>query len=111
MSTSVDGGMFVVGFDADGEICGVALNPRHRSLSWLKTWELAELANELGTTRLAVVVRIAGRGARPSDHERAVFRDLRVRARRAGIALVHGLVWRGDQWWSLADEPGDRASA
>jgi hypothetical protein len=104
-------GMFVVGFDADGQVCGVAVNSRHRALSWLKMWELAELANELGTNRLAVVVRIAGRGARPSDHERAVFRDLRVRARHAGIALVAGFVWRSDRWWSLAEEPGDRVSA
>jgi len=96
-----DVGMFVLGIDAAGEVCGVGRNPRHRSLSWLKVWELVDLAAELGTARLAIVVRPGGRGGRPSGHEVTVFTELRVRARRAGIVLVDCVVWRGDEWWSL----------
>ena len=57
----VPAGMFVLGVKENGEICGAARNPRHRSLSWLKVWELVDLAAELGTSRLAIVVRAGGR--------------------------------------------------
>jgi len=96
-----DAGMFVLGIDAAGEVCGVGRNPRHRSLSWLKVWELVELAAELGTSRLAIVVRSGGRAGRPSSHELTVFTELRARARRAGIVVVDCVVWRGEEWWSL----------
>src|SRR4029077_10189772 len=90
-----DVGMFVLGIDAAGEVCGVGRNPRHRSLSWLKVWELVDLAAEPGSARRAIVVRPGGRAGRPSGHEVTVFTELRVRARRAGIVLVDCVVWRG----------------
>ena len=101
MFVPADAGMFVLGIDAAGEVCGVGRNPRHRSLSWLKVWELVELAAELGTSRLAIVVRSGGRAGRPSSHELTVFTELRARARRAGIVVVDCVVWRGEEWWSL----------
>jgi hypothetical protein len=95
--------MFVLGIDANGEVCGLARNPRHRSLSWLKVWELVDLAAELGTSRLAIVVRSGGRACRPSVHEVKVFSELEVRALRAGVVLVDCVVWRGEDWWSLRE--------
>jgi hypothetical protein len=95
-------GIVVVGLDNDG-ICGVAVNPRHRSLSWVKVWELADLGNEMGACALMVMVFPDGRAPRPSAHEFAVFADLAVRARRAGLLLNDSFVWRGDRMWSLRE--------
>jgi len=33
-------GMLVVGLDHERHVCGVAINPRHRALSFMKVWEL-----------------------------------------------------------------------
>jgi hypothetical protein len=95
--------MFVVGFDADDEICGVASNPRHRSLSWMKVWELVELATALGSSRLVIVLRLEGPARHPTEHEIAVFGDLEARARRAGITVLDCVVWRGTASWSLRE--------
>ena len=37
-------GMLVIGLDAQRELCGVGMNPRHRALSFVKVWELSALA-------------------------------------------------------------------
>jgi hypothetical protein len=108
---AVPAGMFVLGINENGEICGAARNPRHRSLSWLKVWELVELASELGSSLLVVVLRAEGPARRPTAHELAVFGDLAVRARRAGITVVDCLVWRADDWWSLRELNEGRISA
>jgi hypothetical protein len=96
-------GLFVLAFDAGGKICGVAMNLRHRSLSWLKVWELAEIASELDASSLKVVVFPSGRATRPSAHECAVFGNLVTRARRAAVPLVDCYVYRGHRMWSLRE--------
>jgi hypothetical protein len=84
---AVDGddveGMLVVGLDCDGRVCGVAVNSRHRALSFVKVWELAALAEELEARSLVVAVFPGSGPSAPTEHERAAFTDLRVRAHRA----------------------------
>ncbi len=57
-------GLLVVGFDVDGRFAGVAVNDRHRSLSWVKVWELAELAAGLGAHALLLGAFPEGSGRR-----------------------------------------------
>jgi hypothetical protein len=96
-------GVFAVGFGADGRMCGVAVNRRHQSLSFLKVWELAEMVAELGASTLRIAVFPAGRGSEPTAHECAVFADLMARARRAAVPLVDCYLFRGDRMWSLRE--------
>ena len=51
MFVPADPGMFVLGIDVNGGVCGVGHNPRHRSLSWLKVWGLVDLAAEIREPR------------------------------------------------------------
>jgi hypothetical protein len=101
-------GLVVAGFDEDGKLCGVAVNSEHRALSWVKVWELAELATELGAQALTVFVFPSGPSPTPTAHELAVFRDLMVRARRARFVLLDCNVFRGDRMWSLREMPQSR---
>jgi hypothetical protein len=96
-------GLIVAGFGVDDRICGVAVNSEHRSLSFVKAWELSNLAIELDAARLIVVVFPNGRARRPSEFEVAAFRDLEGRLRRVGLLLLDCLVDRGDRLWSLRD--------
>ena len=104
-------GLVVAGFDQHGNLCGVAANPRHRALSWVKVWELAALANELEAHSLRVLVFPSGSAPTPSAHELAVFRDLSVRARRAGFLLIDCVVFRGDRMWSLREMQEEQIGA
>src|SRR4051812_2486560 len=62
-------GMLVVGIDGEGQVCGVAVNPRHRGLSFVKVWELSALAEELEACSLVVALFPPGGADAPSDHE------------------------------------------
>jgi hypothetical protein len=104
-------GLVVLGYDVDDQICGLAMNPRHRSLSWLKVWELADIRVELQASALQVVVFPVGGSPTPSSHECAVFADLMVRARRAAVPLVDCYVVRGGRPWSLRAANEERIGA
>jgi hypothetical protein len=104
-------GMFAAGFGVDGRMCGVAVNPRHRSLSWVKVWELAEIVTVLEACTLHVALYPAGPGVKPTAHECAVFSDLMVRAHRAAVPVVDCHVWRGERMWSLRELNERRISA
>ena len=54
-------------------ICGIAANPQHRSLSWMKVWELADIAVELRRARSQLVVFPPAGSPVPTAHEFAVF--------------------------------------
>ncbi len=94
-------GMLVVGLDAEGQICGVAVNPRHRALSFVKVWELRALADELEACSLVVALFPAGGADTPSEHEVSAFTDLCARAHRAQVVLSDCLVVRGGRTWSM----------
>jgi hypothetical protein len=96
-------GMLVVGLDGDGHICGVALNSRHRALSFIKVWELSALAQELDACALVVAVFPRGGPDAPTEHELAAFTDLCARAHRAQVVLADCLVVRGARPWSLRE--------
>jgi hypothetical protein len=96
-------GMLVVGLDGDGQICGVAVNPRHRALSFVKVWELSALAEELEASSLVVALFPSGGADVPSDHEVSSFADLCARAHRAQVVLSDCLVVRGGRTWSLRE--------
>jgi hypothetical protein len=96
-------GMLVVGLDAEGRICGVAINSRHRALSFVKVWELSALADELDAASLVVALFPHGGTEVPTDHEVSTFRDLCARAHRARVVLADCLVVRGGRTWSLRD--------
>jgi hypothetical protein len=104
-------GLFALGFDPDGRLCGVAVNGGHRSLSGVKVWELAEIVAALEASFLRVMVFPAGRGSKPTAHECAVFADLMLRARRAAVPLVDCHVFRGERMWSLRELRRARISA
>jgi hypothetical protein len=104
-------GLVVAGLGIDGDLCGVAVNSRHRSLSFVKVWELSDLAAELEAWGLVVAVFPGGRARRPSDYELATFRDLDARTRRAGVVLIDCYVDRGNRLWSLRDLTKARAGA
>jgi hypothetical protein len=104
-------GMLVVGLGRDGASCGVAVNPRHRALSFVKVWELVALADELAACELVLVLVPEGRFREPTRHEIESFSDLQARARRAGLTLLDCIVVRGNRSWSLrslgiAADPG-----
>ena len=93
-SEPVDG-LVVVGLDHDQRLCGVGLNPRHRALSWVKVWELADLAAELGACALIVGLFPGGVSRAPSPHEVESFVDLYERLRPAQVLLLDCIVLRG----------------
>lgn len=99
-------GMVVVGLDHEQRLCGVGLNPRHGALTWIKAWELADLAAELGACALVIGLFPSGRFRAPSEHEIATFVDLYERAARAQVLLLDCLVVRGYRWWSLRERSG-----
>ncbi len=94
-------GMLVVGLDGEGQMCGVAVNPRHGALSFVKVWELRALAEELDATSLVVALFPPGGADAPSDHEVWAFTDLCARAHRAQVVLSDCLVVRGGRTWSM----------
>lgn len=100
----VDGdveGLLIVGLDECGEVCGVAVNPRHRALSFVKVWMLEELQRELDACSLVVGVFRRGSARAPTRHEIDAFVDLRARAHRAQVPLRDCILARGSQTWSL----------
>jgi hypothetical protein len=107
MSAFVDGGavegMLVIGLDGRRRPCGLAVNRRHRALSFIKVWELRALADELDASALVIAVFPAGNGGAPSEHERRVFADVRARAHRAQVELHDCIVVRGETSWSLRE--------
>ena len=96
-------GLVVVGLDRKQRWCGVAINPRHRALAWVKVWELADLVAELGACALVVGLFPSGRSRAPSPHEVEAFVDLHERASQARVLLLDCIVVRGHQWWSLRE--------
>ena len=94
-------GMLVIGLDEQRRSCGLAANPRHQALSFVKVWELRALLEELGASALVVVVFPPGPAVEPSAHERDAFVDLRARAHRAHVELLDCVVVRGERSWSL----------
>jgi len=99
-------GIVVVGLDHEQRMCGVALNPRHGALSWVKVWELADLAAEFGACALVVGLFPSGPSRAPSTYEFDTFVDLYDRAKVAQVLLLDGIVVRGHQWWSLRERSG-----
>ena len=99
-------GLVVVGLDGEQRLCGVGLNPRHRALSWVKVWELDDLAAELGACALLIGLLPSGRSRAPSEHEIGAFVDLHERALRARVRVLDCLVVRGHRWWSLRERSG-----
>lgn len=96
-------GIVVVGLDRDGRPCGAAVNPDHRALSFVKVWELAAIADELEAGAVVVGLYPSGPERAPTQHEVEAFVSLRMRARRAQVALVDCLIVRGDASWSLRE--------
>jgi hypothetical protein len=96
-------GLLVVGLDCDGEVCGVAVNSRHRALSFVKVWMLEELLRELEACSLVVGVFRRGAARAPTRHEVEAFVDLRARAHRAQVSLHDCVLARGSQTWSLRE--------
>jgi hypothetical protein len=99
-------GMLVVGLDGEGQMCGIAVNPRHGALSFVKVWELSALAEELDASSLVVAVFPSGGAEAPSDHEVWAFTDLCARAHRAQVVLSDCLVVRGGRAWSMREMSG-----
>lgn len=104
-------GMLVVGLDGEGQICGVAINSRHRALSFIKVWELSALVEELGACALVVAVFPRGGPDAPTEHEVSAFTDLCARAHRAQVVLADCLVVRGGRPWSLRELREERVGA
>jgi DNA repair protein RadC len=99
-------GMVVVGLDHEQRLCGVGINRRHRALTWVKAWELVDLAAEFGACALVVGLFPSGRSRAPSEHEIGAFVDLYERAVRAHVLVLDCLVVRGHRWWSLREKSG-----
>ena len=104
-------GMLVVGLDGDGRVCGVAINPHHRALSFIKVWELAALVEELDAHALVVAVFPRGGPLAPTEHEISAFTDVCARAHRAQVVLADCLVVRGGRTWSMRELSEERLGA
>ena len=96
-------GTLAIGLDRERQLCGVATNPRHRALSFVKVWELSALAAELDACTLVLAVFPPGPFRPPSPHEIDTFGELCVRAHRAQVRLLDCVVIRGEHWWSLCE--------
>jgi hypothetical protein len=109
---AVDGdevqGLRVVGLDRDARVCGVAVDSRHRALSFVKVWMLEELLRELEACSLVVGVFRHGAARAPTRHEVETFVDLRARAHRAQVMLDDCILARGRATWSLRELSGER---
>jgi hypothetical protein len=109
---AVDGdhveGLLVVGLDRDRSVCGVAVNSRHRALSFVKVWMLEDLLRELEACSLVVGVLRRGAARAPTRHEVEAFLDLRARAHRAQVILDDCILARGRKTWSLRALSGER---
>src|SRR5829696_650848 len=97
-------GMLVIGLDARRQLCGVAVNRRHRALSFVKVWELEALS-------LVVAVFPTGASRAPTAHEVEAFVGLSGRAHRAQVPLDDCIVARGRQTWSLRELSEERLGA
>ena len=104
-------GMLVVGLDGEGQMCGVAVNPRHGALSFVKVWELSALADELEASSLVVALFPNGGADAPSEHEVSAFTDLCARAHRAQVVLADCLVVRGGRTWSMRELSAEHRGA
>jgi hypothetical protein len=104
---AVDGddveGLLVVGLDRDGQVCGAAVNSRHRALSFVKVWMLEEVQRELDACSLVVGVFRRGAARAPTRHEVDAFVDLQARAHRAQVPLRDCILARGAETWSLRE--------
>jgi hypothetical protein len=96
-------GMLVLGLDVRRQLCGVAINPHHRALSFMKVWELEALLQELEACSLVVGLFPSGPVRTPTAHEIEAFVDLSTRARRAQVMLDDCIVARGGKTWSLRE--------
>ena len=94
-------GLLVVGLDRESRVCGVAMNSRHRALSFVKVWMLEELLRELEACSLVVGVFRRGVARAPTRHEVDAFLDLQARAHRAQVPLHDCILARGHETWSL----------
>jgi hypothetical protein len=101
-------GMLVIGLDVQQQLCGVAVNPGHRALSFVKVWMLEQLLQELEACSLVVGVFRQGPARGPTRHEIDAFRDLQARAHRAQVPLHDCILARGTQTWSLRELSGER---
>jgi DNA repair protein RadC len=99
-------GLLVVGLDAEQRLCGVALDSRHRALSWVKVWELAALAAELDACALVIGSFPSGQPRPPSRHEVDAFVALHARGKQARVLVLDCIVVRGHRWWSLRERSG-----
>ena len=99
-------GLVVVGLDHEQRLCGVGINPRHRALSWVKVWELADLAAEIDACALVVGLFPSGVSRAPSRHEVESFVDLYERLKPSQVLLLDCIVLRGSEWWSLRERSG-----
>ena len=104
-------GMLVVGLDHHRRLCGVAINPHHRALSFMKVWELEALLQELEACSLVVGLFPSGPVRAPTAHEIEAFVDLSTRARRAQVMLDDCIVARGTRTWSLRELNEERLGA
>lgn len=104
-------GMLVIGLDARRQLCGVAVNRRHRALSFVKVWELEALLRELEACSLVVAVFPTGASRAPTAHEVEAFVGLSIRAHRAQVPLDDCIVARGRQTWSLRELSEERLGA
>lgn len=96
-------GMLVVGLDRDRRLCGAGVNPHHRALSFVKVWELEDLAIELDACALVIGLFPSGPERAPSRHELDAFVELCLRARRAQVVVFDCIVVRGHRWWSMRE--------
>ena len=99
-------GLVMLGFGADGELCGVAVNPQHPRCRGSRSGNLRASRPRWGRKRSSSSCsRAVGRRLRRPT-KLVVFRDLSVRTRRAGLVLLDGFVYRGDRMWSLRGRAG-----
>lgn len=96
-------GLLVIGLGPDGEVCGAAVNSRHRALSFVKVWMLEELLRELEACSLVVGVFRRGAARAPTRHELDAFLDLQARAHRAQVPLHDCILARAHATWSLRE--------
>jgi hypothetical protein len=101
-------GMLVIGLDRDRRLCGVGLNPNHRALSFVKVWELQDLAAELDACALVIGLFPSGPVRAPSRHELDAFVDLCTRAWRAQVLVFDCIVVREHRWWSMRELTTER---
>ena len=100
----------MVGLDRELRLCGVGVNGNHRSLSFVKVWELAALVEQLDASALVVGLVPPGPSRVPSSYAVESFVELCARARRARVTLLDCVVVRGHRWWSLRELSAENRS-